>query len=274
MPRTLFRNKSGWKFPRKEGSEVRGVSGQPCATKCGACACASAQRQAGRPCRPLLPPCPPGRPSPSCRRAPGNGAAARLLADLRLRPPDLFGLWKSFCNLVFKFFGGWDSHASSGGLGAAILSSICPHRRPAPPSRLVPRCFIFISVKTASAFGCSLEVTKNSCPGFMSPFWDRRCCQTNSESKSWALRFLSGVTSVDGTCAEGITITPSWYYCEDSWDRVCRVSSTCFRNQHSQGSRTLSETFPGDPKRGKLGPQKHQEVLSSEDPVVLPTGDQ
>lgn len=53
MPLTLSRNKSGWKVPRKEGSEVRGGLW---ATKCRACAYASAERQEGRPCRPLLTP--------------------------------------------------------------------------------------------------------------------------------------------------------------------------------------------------------------------------
>lgn len=52
------------------------------------------------------------------------------------------------------------------------------------------------------------------------------------------------------------------------------VSSICFRNQHSQGSRTLHKAFPADPKLRKLGPQEQQEVLSSGDPVLLPHGDQ
>lgn len=52
------------------------------------------------------------------------------------------------------------------------------------------------------------------------------------------------------------------------------MSSICFRNQHSLGSRTLHEAFPGDPKLRKLGPQEQQEVLSSGHPVVLPHGDQ
>lgn len=220
MPLTLSRNKSGWKVPRKEGSEVRGVSGLqsvahvlmpvPSARRVGPVAPSS--------------PRPPGRPSPSSRQksagseagcpAPGwpQAPASRSLQALKV-----------LLQLSVKVLrGGWGPRArglsgkQGGGWAQPSSASICPHCRPAPPNKLAPRSFIFISVKTASAFGCSLEATNNSCPGFMSIFWDRCCSQTNSESKSWALSFLSGVSSVSGICTVGIATTTSWYDCEDS----------------------------------------------------------
>lgn len=147
MPRTLFRNKSGWKVARKEGSEVRGVSGLQ------SVAHVPVPVLSARRVGPVAPssPCPPGRPSPSSRqKSTGSGAGCRAPGRPQAPVSRSLQALKVLLQLSAKVLRGV---GVEGGMGPQSPRTLTPAAggwaqpfsapsaptagRPAPPNRLV-----------------------------------------------------------------------------------------------------------------------------------------
>lgn len=187
-------SQSGKRLPRREGSEALGGL---CAER-DLCCRESRLRLESQPWRPSYPlPLAPLTILPADERQEAR-RAARLLVNLTLPVAGSLQALEVHLQLVFQFFrGGQGSRApglSDQQRGAIRchpqLWLVCSRCQPAPPNRLVPRPFAFISVKTDFAVGYSLEVANKNCLGFLKSFWDRCYCQSNSGPKSWALEFI------------------------------------------------------------------------------------